>query len=476
MRSSHIDDGNRVSLLNGDALPERRAPSDFAERPVDFTERATDIGHGPEGRGGISPFPDQMPQRDFSQLQNRLGETTSNLPPLPGGQAVALPPALPEAARQQEQSDEGPDYRDEQISELFTAMGHASQLTTGQLAQRLQTREDFIIALQEGALDKLPEWEEISVVVAHYAHFMNIDERPILRRLREKMTEFYLTSLSHKPLDVDENTFQFLPNTDSSIKAFAAGQLTGAEMTSQSIHQHDEARMIEKSTNAFAEKLQERPQNLGGLHHPHQDKPQNGFGGLHEHQHHKSQISNGLGKSAQEAQMRQLNQSHHHQQLQAGSGRLNKTQFQSNHLNTIQLASMKEPGEQHRQQVYQQPSGQQGSEHYSNYAYQEDPTPRKTFPYLKVAANLAFVIILLVGFVHWQPNRFWSGVDQLPKPISKTIYGLFEMVMPDPLASTYRMNWVFVDDPKLRKSDKLSLPKVKKISPLDFSKLGPFSQ
>ena len=89
-----------------------------------------------------------------------------------------------------------------------------------------------------------------------------------------------------------------------------------------------------------------------------------------------------------------------------------------------------------------------------------------------MAANVAFVLILLVGFIHWQPNRFWSGVDQLPKPIANSIYSIFELVMPDPLASTYRMNWVHVDDPRMRKTDRLGVPNVKKLPKIDFSNLG----
>ena len=92
--------------------------------------------------------------------------------------------------------------------------------------------------------------------------------------------------------------------------------------------------------------------------------------------------------------------------------------------------------------------------------------------WLRIFGNFALVMILLVGFINWQPNRFWSGVDQLPKPISKSIYTLFEFVMPDPLASVYRMNWVHVADPRMRKADKLAVPAVRKLPRLDFSKLG----
>ena len=91
---------------------------------------------------------------------------------------------------------------------------------------------------------------------------------------------------------------------------------------------------------------------------------------------------------------------------------------------------------------------------------------------VKIAANVAFVVILMVAFINWQPNRFWSGVDQLPKPIANSIYQIFELVMPDPLAMTYRMNWVHVEDPRMRKADQLTVPQVKRLPAIDFSRIG----
>ena len=141
-------------------------------------------------------------------------------PALPSSKSGSQPGALPA-------SNSGPklgpdaDTRDAQISALFTAMGRASQLSQQDIAVRLQTTAEVIEALEDGDLDVLPEWEELSAVVERYAAFMNIDERPILRRLREQLTEHYLSVMSrHKTATGGASP---MPMSDVSLKAFASG-------------------------------------------------------------------------------------------------------------------------------------------------------------------------------------------------------------------------------------------------------------
>lgn len=318
-----------------------------------------------------------------------------------------LPSNLPPAEQEM--------FRDEQISGLFTAMGRATQLSNHQIAQRLQTSPELIYALEAGALDQLPEWEETSEIVVRYARFIKIDERPILRRLREQLTEHYLTRIAHKPHQEVEPKVSPMPMSDVSLKAFAAGNpppLPQAEAR----HAHD----------GFSNK---------------------GFGD----QRHAG--TDGLGQEAINAVFQNV---------------------------SLQNEAYHTPGAAQRmQQPYGGEHAAMNSYHHqqqNGYAYGA-PVPanentKRLNRFTKIAANVAFILILIVGFVHWQPNRFWSGVDQLPKPIANSIYTIFEMVMPDPLASTYRMNWVHVDDPRMRKADRLPVPIVKALPAIDFSNLG----
>lgn len=317
-------------------------------------------------------------------------------------------------------------YRDEQISDLFSTMGQASGFSSRQLAQQLQTSEKLITALEEGALGALPEWEQLAGVIANYASFMNVDERPILRRLREKLTEYHLSHLSKTPLDEGQAGPGMMPRSAHSLKAFAENRLTNlGEVTAgpehltvispETVRQDDIAPLVEPRTSASFKRT---PPPLPG-----------------------------------EVQKARQNDAQLKQMMQAAGQQLQSYQQADQQQQASRLAEVA----------------------YSSYESDQARGYKKPFPYLKLVSNVAFVLILLIGFVHWQPNRFWSGVDQLPKPISKTIYSLFEYVMPDPLAATYRMNWVFVDDPRLRKADRLPVARVKALPPIDFSNLGSFT-
>jgi len=318
-------------------------------------------------------------------------------------------------------------FRDEQISDLFVAMARASQLPKDQLAQRLQTSVSFLDALEAGALDQLPEWEEISEVILRYTHLIQIDERPILRRLREQLTEYYLTSMSQMqsqlPTHVAEQNHQPAQRQTGKTSSIDPRQTN----LDRGAHSSEQLRFVQSALPAGPH-----------AHVPHSFSP------------------NKLDKTRNEA---------------------------TNHHTPMPFLDAGHSNAAHRPEVMRSPGDQRGA------AFQA-PVPMHNgvpMPYGKpktkglsrtsmILANIAFIVILLFGFIQWQPNRFWSGVDQLPKPIAETIYSVFEMVMPDPFASTLRMNWVHVDDPRMRKADRLFVPAVKRLPKIDFSNLGTLNQ
>ncbi len=451
---------------------------------------------------------------------------TFNAPPeLPLKPANLLPPQLPVVpSEQQDFSDRqninethgtdafGPDRDkgvDQQIGALFTAMGRASKMSRQQLAARLQTSPELITALETGTLGELPEWEDIAPIVVRYASMMNIDERPVLRRLREQLTEHFLTEMTRdkythsqfntaefntapvaqltdrrageRPRDLsgmnnrmDQASHNFaghslqqrlgaessaLPSTDRSLKALAEGQINSRptqitssppvpsieERFSSLVSQISHSQKSAFSTNESRDNVQ-NGQIGQNSQLRREDAP---AGAFRSHSRSLETRSHGF-QPGENQSLHQVNQRH----VQAGMAQ--GQHVQSYGENTAHMAA--------------------GVSQDASYGAVEN-TGKKSKGrgksiMLRVVGNLAFVIILLVGFINWQPNRFWSGVDQLPKPISESIYSLFEFVMPDPLASVYRMNWVVVDDPRMRKADKLAVPSVKKLPAIDFSKLG----
>lgn|GEM_PF-5208157 len=364
---------------------------------------------------------------------------------------------------------------DPQISALFSAMGRASQLSHSQLAARLQTSPSLISALENGSLNELPQWEEIEPVICRYADLMNIDDRAILRRLREQLTEHYLTNMTtdqqsgvtgsahfqqathHQetppPLHTEhtQGGTSIMPSSDMSLKAFANGNLTsnkadqdqfqrGASNEMSTTHQQNNQSLEERFT-ALTSAVSES-QNSSHIIAQTQTKSQpldtrSAIAGLNNNAPHQM---NNYGNAGQ----RNI---HGNQPLTGAVGQqpnYSNPQF----LNTAPQQDNRVPVE----------LGQMKAKSKTKW--------------LRIFGNFALIMILLVGFINWQPNRFWSSVDQLPKPISKSIYSLFEFVMPDPLASVYRMNWVHVADPRMRKADKLIVPSVRKLPRIDFSKLG----
>jgi hypothetical protein len=72
---------------------------------------------------------------------------------------------------------------DAEVAELFRDLRAASALSETDLAARLGTRADVVQALEQGALYALPAWPETCRVVNAYGALLNLDVRPLLRRI-----------------------------------------------------------------------------------------------------------------------------------------------------------------------------------------------------------------------------------------------------------------------------------------------------
>lgn len=72
---------------------------------------------------------------------------------------------------------------DAEVAELFRDLRAATTLSEMDLAARLGTRADVVQALEHGALYALPPWPETCRVVNNYGALLNLDVRPLLRRI-----------------------------------------------------------------------------------------------------------------------------------------------------------------------------------------------------------------------------------------------------------------------------------------------------
>ena len=72
---------------------------------------------------------------------------------------------------------------DAEVAELFRDLRSASGLSEADLAAQLATRPEVVRALEQGALYALPPWPETYRVVATYGTLLNLDVRPLLRRI-----------------------------------------------------------------------------------------------------------------------------------------------------------------------------------------------------------------------------------------------------------------------------------------------------
>src|SRR3990172_10402981 len=88
---------------------------------------------------------------------------------------------------------------DAEVAELFRDLRSASGLTEADLAAQLATRPEVVQALEQGALYALPPWPETYRVVATYGTLLNLDVRPLLRRIYAQL-EAGIVELAPKPV------------------------------------------------------------------------------------------------------------------------------------------------------------------------------------------------------------------------------------------------------------------------------------
>jgi len=72
---------------------------------------------------------------------------------------------------------------DAEVAELFRDLRAASNLTETDLAARIATPIEVVQALEQGAIYALPPWPETCRVVNAYGTLLNLDTRPLLRRI-----------------------------------------------------------------------------------------------------------------------------------------------------------------------------------------------------------------------------------------------------------------------------------------------------
>jgi len=88
---------------------------------------------------------------------------------------------------------------DAEVAELFRDLRAASGLTEADLAAQLATRLDVVQALEQGAIYALPPWPETCRVVSTYGTLLNLDVRPLLRRIYSQV-EAGIVELAPKPM------------------------------------------------------------------------------------------------------------------------------------------------------------------------------------------------------------------------------------------------------------------------------------
>jgi hypothetical protein len=99
-----------------------------------------------------------------------------------------------------------PSGYDAEVAELFRDLRAATALSEMDLAARIGTRPDVVQALEQGALHALPPWAETCRVVNAYGTMLNLDVRPLLRRIYAQL-EAGIVELQPKPmLDVPTMT------------------------------------------------------------------------------------------------------------------------------------------------------------------------------------------------------------------------------------------------------------------------------
>jgi hypothetical protein len=95
--------------------------------------------------------------------------------------------------------NEMPAGYDAEVAELFRDLRSATTLSENDLAMRLGTRPEVIQSLEQGALFALPAWPETCRVVNAYGALLNLDVRPLLRRIYAQL-EAGIVELQPKPM------------------------------------------------------------------------------------------------------------------------------------------------------------------------------------------------------------------------------------------------------------------------------------
>ena len=92
-----------------------------------------------------------------------------------------------------------PSGYDAEVAELFRDLRAATALSEMELATRIGTRPEVVQALEQGALNALPPWAETCRVVNAYGTLLNLDVRPLLRRIYAQL-EAGIVELQPKPM------------------------------------------------------------------------------------------------------------------------------------------------------------------------------------------------------------------------------------------------------------------------------------
>ncbi|MEM9590692.1 MAG: helix-turn-helix transcriptional regulator [Pseudomonadota bacterium] len=88
---------------------------------------------------------------------------------------------------------------DAEVADLFRDLRAASNLTEADLAARIATPVEVVQALEQGAIYALPPWPETCRVVSAYGTILNLDTRPLLRRIYAQL-EAGVVELGPKPV------------------------------------------------------------------------------------------------------------------------------------------------------------------------------------------------------------------------------------------------------------------------------------
>ena len=88
---------------------------------------------------------------------------------------------------------------DAEVADLFRDLRAASGMSETDLAAQLATRLEVVQALEQGAIYALPPWPETCRIVSTYGTLLNLDVRPLLRRIYSQI-DAGIVELAPKPM------------------------------------------------------------------------------------------------------------------------------------------------------------------------------------------------------------------------------------------------------------------------------------